>query len=261
MDWSGDGLFYGDDTRWCFVRVDSLQRALKNAAVLDALMKELGVPGKPVVHRSLDASQKVTSIEEQIEHLRRTRTSIWHGVPAPEILAGSIYRSALAAPLKNEILFKVDAESALLAPVAKWIRKQSHTPFAEVPLGTCRADVLGFDEGVIVTTVIAVELKNNRKEMSRGLDQMTTYSEYANTTYLACTPAFAAGYLDAHANGRAVHRWDPSVLTNKCQKFGIGILLVEQDSVVEHLAARENDPQRSKLNEVRQAVARMAPVP
>ncbi|MGH9895316.1 MAG: hypothetical protein ACREA0_25705, partial [bacterium] len=77
----------------------------------------------------------------------------------------------------------------LLAPVGAWIREKGLEPYVEVPLGTKRIDVVGYKKGnfFVAERVIGVELKNDLVQMERGLDQMTTFAEFAHATYLACT--------------------------------------------------------------------------
>ena len=62
---------------------------------------------------------------------------------------------------------------------------------------------------------------------------MGTFGEYANVVYLACTPAFAAEYLDRNSESRGVPHWDPGVLDRKLKAGGFGLLLVERDAVFE----------------------------
>jgi hypothetical protein len=62
---------------------------------------------------------------------------------------------------------------------------------------------------------------------------MGTFAEHAHAVYLACTPAFAADYLERSAYHRAVNHWDPSLLDRKLKQGGFGLLIVERDSVFE----------------------------
>src|SRR4029077_19774560 len=65
-----------DTTRFCYLRLRRLKQAIKDPKVLEALVEELEVPGKGMA-----------AIERRIEDLRGTKTSMWYGVPAPEVLA------------------------------------------------------------------------------------------------------------------------------------------------------------------------------
>lgn len=55
---------------------------MKDNAIVDALARELEVPGG-----------KMAAIERRIEELRKTKGSLWYEVPAPEILAASIFKA------------------------------------------------------------------------------------------------------------------------------------------------------------------------
>jgi hypothetical protein len=169
--------------------------------VLDALIEQLQVPGKPSVLRRLTEREKQDAIETEIDHFRRTPTSIWYGVPSLEVLAASIWRARdenLPQRVVRGLFCAVSCQDDLLRPVARWLKNRGDEPYMEVPLGRRRVDVLGYkkpgfgDPGRLT----AVELKNEDVQFGRAIDQMGTFGEYVNVVYLACTPAFAAGYLE-----------------------------------------------------------------
>src|SRR5260370_13484779 len=89
-------------------------------------------------------------------------------------------------------------------------------------------DVLGHKKGFLSgNRLLSIELKNEVGQFERALDQMTTFRQYTQLTYLACTPTMAADYLDRHAEARGVKQWDSAVFKNKLESFGFGLLLVE----------------------------------
>lgn len=251
-----------DRTRFCFLRIPDLEKALENPRVLDALIKQLEVPGKPGVLRAMSEREKLAAIEHQIETYRRAPTSVWRDVNPAEVLAASIFRATLSGnlPMKigSEMWRSVKTEAALAAPVARWLKGYKLKTYSEVPLGTKRADVLAYREGSLLslteTLCVVVELKNEYEQLKRGLDQMTTFAQYGHETYLACTPYFAAEYLDRHSEGAKVKHWDPNVLHEKVKAFGFGLLVVEGDEVCEVIKPERRTPSESKLEQVRFAL-------
>ncbi len=243
-----------DGDRFCYARAEVLREWSANATILDAVLKELKVPIARAKAKALTDGDKRAAIAEHITHLRKLPTSAWHKVPDGEIFAAAVFRAKLPAAARKALFAPVKRE-ADLAPVAvRWIRNHCKCDaFEEVPMGKNRADVVGFKAGGWFSDerVFAIELKNTLEELQRGLDQLATYADYAHCVIAACTPQLAARYLDAHANGRGVHAWDPKVLNNKLERLGFGLLIIEGDEAYGVVPAKERDPAESKLNEVK----------
>jgi len=247
-----------DDYSYCYVRVSLLRKAQTDSRVLDALLEVLDTPGKSLAAlKKLRPDEKLKLIEQQIDHFRRMESSRWYGVEPPTVFAASIYRSFLPNKVRNEFFFGVPKESTLLQPVAQWLRSAGYNVYAEIPLGTKRVDVLGHKKGLLFgNKLVAVELKNDLKELGRALDQMTTFQQYAQLTYLACPPALAAEYLEKHADGRGVKHYDSTVFKKKLETFGFGLLLVEGNQVSEIMKPKETAPHDGKIKE---AIAALSP--
>jgi len=252
--------FFGgmyDNERRCYLRVSKLKEAARMPKVLDALLKELKVPGKSSVLRSLSDDDKFDAIVKQLKHESESTTGYWHKSAHGEILAGSIWRcNAIGNNLVLRDMFSnVRRECDLLNPVGKWLRRQGLEAHAEIPMGRKRTDVVGYRPprlgGLLSPTLVAVELKNEMKEMERAIDQMTSYADYAHCVYLACTPAMAAEYLEAHADARGVKHWDSEVLDRKLKKLGFGLLLIEGSEISEYRKPRENQVPKKNIDEVR----------
>ena len=252
-----------DDDLYCYLGGAVLREAIQDPKVLDGLLDQLEVPGKLATLRALSSKEKLQAIERQIEHFRKMRTSIWFGVPVAEVLAASIYRSRLGNRLVLDDLF-ADArrEEDLLDPVASWLEGQGLIAYSEVPMGRGRVDLIGYGKKGLFRSdrVVAVELKNELDQLKRGLDQMTTFADYAHVVYLAVTPALGAEFLDSHAEGRGVQRWDPDVLNRKLETFGFGLLLVEDQDVNEVVEPQERDVAKDKFGEVVASISEMEPV-
>lgn len=177
---------------------------------------------------------------------------MFRGTELPEIVVAALWRSKMARRSLSAIFHGVKSESDLAAPVVAWIKRSGLKAYSEIPMGTKRPDLAGHKPGGFFTNdrLIAVELKNNVEQLKRGLDQMTTYGQYAHAVHLACTPAMAIDYLDRHASARNVKLWDSRVLDAKLKEFGFGLLLVTGEAVHEVYAPRQRDPARDKVQEV-----------
>ncbi|MFO0748462.1 MAG: hypothetical protein U1F43_22780 [Myxococcota bacterium] len=176
----------------------------------------------------------------------------------------TIFRSDLPKKVKMQFWHWSGRESELLRPVAEWLRTFKLSVYAEVPAGTKRVDVLGHRRpGGLFSRAeefYAVELENDTDQLKRGLDQMTTFADYCNEVYLACTPWLAAEYLDAHSQANNVRRWDGDLLTNKLARFGFGLLLVDSNKVAEVMKPTRKAPPKTKVEEVRKTLDRLRPL-
>jgi hypothetical protein len=253
-----------DDERYCYVRLGKLKQLLGEPSVLDVLVEQLEVPGAPKNLKQLTAQEKMQCIETQIDHFRRTPTSVWYGVPTLEVLAASIWRAAddpfyrekglLTKKLvRREWFCGVSEEDDLRVPVAKWLKNKGFEPYMEIPLGSGRVDVLGTAKPGFSSSgrYLAVELKNDYEQFKRALNQMSTFAEYTNAVYMACTPDFAAEYLDH--NEKSTGHWDQEVLERKLTGGGFGLLIVERDQVFEVVKPIEKTP--TEANSLRVAGA------
>ena len=238
---------------YCYIPGALLKSVLEIDEVLHVLMTELDVPGKPAQLKRLPQHEKLAAIELQAVHCQRHPTSLWRGVTLPEILAGALWRSGLSDRKAFEVFYNPKKETDLRSPVAAWLAERGLKVYAEVATGTKRPDMIGYKEGGWLSSprVVMVELKNDVSQLKRGLDQMTTFGEYSNQVYLACSAAMAAEYLDKHASAHSVKHWDPEVLNNKLRAFGFGLLIVSMPNMItEVLAPTERLPGKNKLDEM-----------
>jgi hypothetical protein len=232
-----------DDERYCYIRPSKLTEYYSDPIVLSTLMEQLQVPGTVATHNLMNDREKKAAIEGQIGHFSQTPTSFWYRVPPREILAASIWRmrgDLLSQKVISDKFYDVAREEDLRRPVARWLQTRGDEPYMEIQLGRRRIDVLGYSKNGPHLT--AVELKNSDEEFRRGPDQMGSFAEYAHAVYLACTPAFAADYLERNAEHRAVNHWDPTLLDRKLRQGGFGLLIVERDTVFEVIKPVEQTP-------------------
>lgn len=240
-----------NDERYCYIRSSKLMEYYSDPTVINALIEQLQVPGTAATHNLMTDEQKKVAIETQIEHFSQTPASFWYRVPAREILAASIWRCGgdlLSQRVIRDKFYDVAREEDLRRPVARWLQNRGEDAYMEIQLGRRRIDVLGYNKrGPRLT---AVELKNSDEEFRRGPDQMSSFAEYAHAVYLACTPAFAADYLERNAEHRAVNHWDPTLLDRKLRQGGFGLLIVERDAVFEVINPVVQDPTPERLSKI-----------
>ena len=227
-------LFIGNSERRAYALVGLVLEWAATDKGLDLLMKEVGVKGKAGQLKKLSADEKARAVLHELEHLANSPTSIWWGVHKIEILTSFVY-DVLNKGERSGIFGQVAKEADLLAPVAKHFHEQGYEVYDEIPMGRNRADLVGYIPGSLGNlwspTVVAVELKNELNQLKRGIDQLTTFQDYAHSTYLACTPAIAHEYLRWHANSIGVKSWDATALKRKLEKIGAGLLLVQGSQV------------------------------
>jgi hypothetical protein len=234
-----------DTTRYCYLRLRRLKQALKDPKILDALADVLGVPDA--------GGKKMAAIERQIEHLRATKTSVWYGVAAPEVLAASIFGAEKLADGTVQTLFShARRRTDLAAPLINWLAGSGLTPCTEVPVGKESIDIVGYRKGEFLSSgkILGIQVKNDLGGLHRALDQMTSFQAYTSSMYLACTPAMAAEYLASHAATPGVRHWDADALKTKLQKPGIGLLIIEGDAVAQALLPKEETPAKAKIDEL-----------
>jgi len=240
-----------DDERYCYIRSGKLMEYYADPTVINALMERLQVPGTTATHNLMNDQEKKAAIEAQIEHFSQTPASFWYRVPPREILAASIWRCGgdfLSQRVIEDRFYDVAREEDLRRPVARWLQNRGDEPYMEIQLGRRRIDVLGYNRrGPLLT---AVELKNSDEEFRRGPDQMSSFAEYAHAVYLACTPAFAADYLERNAEHRAVNHWDPTLLDRKLKQGGFGLLIVERDAVFEVIKPVGQNPSPERVSKI-----------
>jgi len=70
-----------EEERYCYLRFSKLMQLYQDPVVLDALIKQLELPGKLSVNKKLTVQEKQELIETQIDHFRRMPNAVFYGVP------------------------------------------------------------------------------------------------------------------------------------------------------------------------------------
>jgi hypothetical protein len=230
-----------DATRFCGLRLRRLKAAMDDPTILDALLTTLEVPGQGL--SALSRGKKRAAVEERIEVLRGSQTSLWYGVPAPEVFAASIFRAkALASDAVGTLFTEAQQAQDLVPAVATWMNGGGLTVVGGIPFGGTRVDIAGYRKGFLSKArAVAVQIKNDVADIKGALEDLKTFVPYTNTTYLACTPALVAEFLWASvaAADGGVARWDAEALVRALQESGSGLLLVEGDALSQALLAKE----------------------
>ncbi|MFT3693969.1 MAG: hypothetical protein QM831_12570 [Kofleriaceae bacterium] len=256
------GLFADrDTTRFCYLRLRTLEKLVREPRVADEIMFRLEVPGSRAQLKRLTLPEKHALIQSQIAHYRRTPTSIWYEVDQSEVLAAAIWDSDLPDSIRLDAFAAVGVEAELLDPISRWLAGRQLEAFTEVPLGTNRVDALGYRRAGLLSSeqAVSVELKNDIEQLKRGIDQLGTFAQYSTSIYLACTPALAAEYLARHSEAPNVKRWDALFLAHKLKLIGAGLLLVEGDDVYCVTTPTERDVDPRRAVEMRDAIRNRKP--
>jgi hypothetical protein len=230
-----------DTTRYCYLRLRRLKEAIKNQKIVTALAEELGVPGG-------DRKQAMAAVERRIEELRASGTSVWQGVPAPEVLAAAIFGARKRADGEVERLFcQVGRVDELASPLLTWLKLAGLLPTVGAASGPGRMSLTAHRGGGFISKIrlVALEAVNDPREVDAALDHLKGLDASAHVLYLVCTPALAAEYLSAHAEG--ARHWDPGALQHKLQESGLGLLMLEGDAVAEVIRPEEGEPSSAAI--------------
>jgi hypothetical protein len=245
------GFFVDQDTtRYCYLRLRRLKAAIKDAEVVDALVEELEVPGAT-------GKRKMPAVERRIEELRRTKSSLWYEVPAPEVLAASIFKARKRPDgIVDDLFGQVSRIQALAPPLIDWLSLAGLTPHQGGVPGIGRANLVGYRGGQFLSgsRIVGIEATNDAIGLERALDEMKAAGEPTHASYIACTPALAAEFLWAQATLPKVSRWDAEALRRRLQGSGCGLLLVEGDAVVQAVPPKERRPDSAKVAELATAI-------
>ncbi len=243
------GLFVDQDTtRYSGLRLRRLKEALKDPRVPEAVVEELGV-AEP------SGSNKMAAIERRIEELRGIKSSLWYEVPAPEVLAASIFRARkLQGPFVDGLFRRVARVQDLAAPLTTWLDLAGLTAYPGNAPGLGRANLIGYRGRSMIGGghVVGIEAANDVDELARALDEPKRARDSLTASYLACTPALVAQLLWARTAVAA--RWEADALRQRAQAGGFGLLLVEGDAVWQVLPPQERSLDPAKLAAITSAL-------
>jgi hypothetical protein len=236
-----------DTTRYCGLRLRRLKEAIKKPEVLDALVDELEITGA--------GGNKMAAIDKRIDELRASKSSIWFEVPAPEVLAASIFHARKLKGAVVDDLFKGVGRVQDLSPaLTGWLRIGGFEPYVGGAAAAGRANLIGYRSGGMIAAprAFGIEATNDAAELGRALEAMKGARVYTNLSYIACTPATIAEYLWSRA--AVAPRWEAEALGQQLRAAGYGLLLVEGEAVAQAILPQERKPDKAKLAEIASAV-------
>jgi len=238
-----------DTTRHCYVRLRRLKKILDDPRAVDGLADELELPaatGESRRHRK-------AAIERRIEALRGDKQSLWYEVPAPEVLAALVFGARKRMPeVVDELFSAVDRPEGLTAPLVGWLNLGSFVTRVSAAPGTGRANLIGYRGGQFMakSRIVTIEPMIDADELDRALDEREGARSSAHASYVACTPAVAAGTLWARMHRPSVRHWDADALAGPLKASGRGLLLVEGDAVAQVTAPLERKPDNATVAEL-----------
>lgn len=239
-----------DTTRYCYLRLRRLKAAVKDARIVDALVETLEVS-------VADGRAKMAAVENRIDDLRGTKGSLWFEVPAPEVLAASIFKArAVDEALVNDLFKAVPSVQDLSAPLVGWMDLAGLTPHQGGVPGTGAANIVGYRGGAFVSAprVVGIAAINDVRQLERTLAEAAPSSELTHASYVACTPALAAAFLWTQSGAPGVARWDADALGRRLRKAGYGLLLVEGEAVAQAILPIERRPDKAMLQALAVAI-------
>ena len=237
-----------DTTRYAGLRLRRLKEAIKDPRVQEALVVELEVTGAT-------GKDKMPAIERRIEELRRAKGSRWFEVPAPEVLAASIFKAKAVAEIVDDLWKRVARVQDLAAPLGTWLDLAGLTPHVGGTPVTGHANIIGYRGGSFVSAmrVVTIEATNDASELARALEEMKGAKQHTSASYVACTPALVAEFLWARTS--VAPRWDPDALAGPLRAAGFGLLLLEGEAVAQAILPQERRPDKARLGAIASAIA------
>jgi hypothetical protein len=246
-----------DTTRFGGVlRLRLLKEAIKDQSILQAVAAELELP-------EAGAGVKLAAIERRIEELRKTEGSLWFEVPAPEVLAASIYKARGRASQAIEALFRQTTQAqALVAPLVEWINLAGMVPYGGAAISAGQPYIVGCRDGSFISgeRLVGFAPVNDALAVERAFDELRPLREQMHAMYLVCTPALAVEYLWAQATAPGARRWDAEALHRKLQKLGLGLLVVEGEAIAQAVLPAERRPPKARLTELAAKLQGQGPI-
>ena len=245
------GIFVDQDTtRYCYLRLRRLKAAVKDTKIVDALAGALEVAG-------VTGKQKMPAIERRIEEQRQSKGSLWYEVPAPEVLAASLFKARTFAPAAIDELFaRVTRVQDLAAPLVAWLNLAGLTPYQGGAPGTGRANIVGYRGGAFMAgaRIVGIEATNDVGQLDSALDEKKASREQTHASYIACTPALAAEFLWAQSSQAGNASWDAAALLRRLQASGCGLLLIEGDAVAQAVLPKERRMSNAEIAQLSTAL-------
>lgn len=231
------------DRRYCYVRAAALDQLLETPGVLELVADELGVR-LPLATLSL--VEQLEAIRRRAIHLAVT-DSPFRGLSLEEIVVVTAYASPrFSHTAWARELLRQPSNQELYRACEAWLRQRTATISSGSRLGRPRWPLVSgasqeLDFGELL---VAVAPLSDHRALDADLERLASEANFAHEHYLACSPATALAFLSARARATSPLRWDSLMLDRELRTLGLGLLLVERDSVILYLPARYQQPAR-----------------
>lgn len=226
------------DRRHCYVRPAALDQLLETPRALELLAEELEVAPAP---SALSLVEQLDAIRRRAIHLAVTDSPV-RGLSVEEITVVTAYGSPRFdhTPWKRELLRQPSLQELTLA-CRRWLSQRSSVIHTGKRLGRPRWSMVGTsvsDPFAPDQFIVAVTPIPDGETLAQQLEHLAAEANFAHEHYLACSPATALGYVHRHAHLTRPARWDSLVLDRELRSHGLGLLLLERDTVLLYLPAR-----------------------
>ena len=224
--------------RCCYVRPSALDQLLETPGAVELLLEELDATPSP---SKLSLVEQLACLKQRAIHLSVT-SSPFTGLSVEDIVVLAAYSSTRFdhTAWKHELL-RERTDRDLNAACRAWLMQRVRSVASGQHLGLLAWPLVGSTpcrgQGPPELALGLAPIASARA-LERELEPLAAEASFAHEHYLACAPATALDYLSLRSHaGRSV-RWDPFALERRLRGFGLGLLLVERDSVLLHLPGR-----------------------
>jgi hypothetical protein len=221
----------------CYVRSSALDQLLNTPGVLQLLLDELGEEGPS----SAGVVDQIERLKRSLIHLSVT-ASAFRGLSLQEIVVLCAYSSERFdhTAWKHELLARV-APDAIVAACRSWLRERATAVVTGEMFGLTHWALVGHspsEQQPADRFIVGVAPMADARSLELGLAPLAGEAGFGHEHYVACTPATALEYLRRQATAEPSNRWDAFALDRRLRSLGIGLLLVDRQSVVMCLPAR-----------------------
>jgi cob(I)alamin adenosyltransferase len=181
--WSGTGLGLVSRERL-------ITRLCKSQQALFRTLQRLSHP-----HAAAFAETNIERLEAEVLNAAEFSVKTYPWAPTPQVLdvvLAAAFKADISAHRRLRIFGGVSLEKDLVDPVTRHLTRNNYTVRDEVPVGSSRADLIGFGREWLERIIWTVELKNAAQEVERLEEQIRDYRRASDHVVVVMTPECAA---------------------------------------------------------------------